>query len=449
MDAGSPAGTSASRTRLPELARTWLAWVLPLALFVSQCVAFLWLATRARYSGLLARAGVAVSITSPHQPVDKLDLEGLLTHPHLGVLVLECMGNDTRSATALRGTCRGARDAVAAHAWHDTRTRIRWPARWRAAFPAAMAGNVSSDYRSPPPMLTNADFVHFRGVRELNMSYCWQATITDAAFAHLRGIHTLNMSGCRQATITDAAFAHLRSIHTLNMRECRQATITDAAFAHLCGIHTLDVRECRQATIAAAVAATTPAAITAGPPTSHVSPPPQPPAATPATAAAVRAEVRARPSSSSAYERKKWAAAQQQVEQQSAATDAAGAAGGGDAEAAAAVCSPSAQRVAEETRKMTAGRRRHFKELAKAHGPGQAWRMARRLVLALLTGVPNLQARRGRPHLTNCGRKGKQRRTARLLRLAGLGTRLKGGDVPPVGTPLLPGDVPPVGSPHT
>ena len=63
----------------------------------------------------------------------ELDLEGLLTHPHLGVLVLQYLGNDTRAATALRGTCRGARDAVAAHRWHDVATRVVWPGRWRAA----------------------------------------------------------------------------------------------------------------------------------------------------------------------------------------------------------------------------------------------------------------------------------------------------------------------------
>jgi len=44
-----------------------------------------------------------------------LVLPGLLTHPHLGCLVLEYMGDDTHKATALRGTCVGVRDAVAEH----------------------------------------------------------------------------------------------------------------------------------------------------------------------------------------------------------------------------------------------------------------------------------------------------------------------------------------------
>ena len=111
----------------------------------------------------------------------ELDLEGLLTHPHLGVLVLQYLGDDTRAATALRGTCRGARDAVAAHRWHDTATRVVWPARWRAAFPAATAANVSCEYGGPPSALTDAYIVHLRGlpVRTLKTSKCTQATITD------------------------------------------------------------------------------------------------------------------------------------------------------------------------------------------------------------------------------------------------------------------------------
>ena len=115
----------------------------------------------------------------PHPPaygLGELDLVGLLTHPHLGVAVFQYFGDDTVAATALRGTCRELRDAVAAHRWHDTATRIVRPAPWRAAFPAATAANVS---RSPGelPSLTDADFVHFRGVRELDMSGCSQTTI--------------------------------------------------------------------------------------------------------------------------------------------------------------------------------------------------------------------------------------------------------------------------------
>ena len=139
---------------------------------------------------------------------------GLLTHPHLGVAVFGYMGNDTRAATALRGTCRELRDAVGAHGWHDTRTCIVWPGRWQRAFPAATAANVSRKYDGPPHTLTDADFVHLRGVRELDMSWCSQETITDAAFMNVRGIYTLNVSHCSQATITDAAFAHLVGIHT-------------------------------------------------------------------------------------------------------------------------------------------------------------------------------------------------------------------------------------------
>ena len=121
---------------------------------------------------------------------------GLLTHPHLGVAVFGYMGDDdTVATTALRGTCRELRDAVGAHAWHDTRARIAWPSRWRAAFPAATVANVSRDWDGPPSTLTDADFVHFRGIRELDISGCEQATITVACRDRLprAGIPELSM----------------------------------------------------------------------------------------------------------------------------------------------------------------------------------------------------------------------------------------------------------------
>ena len=152
----------------------------------------------------------------------------------------------------LRAASRTCREAVAEHAWSDfdgtypyAKSRIRGRvSSWRACFPLARAANLYGN-----KALTDADFVHFRGIQKLDMQGCKQATITDAAFAQLRGIHTLNMSCCKQATITDAAFVHLRGIHTLWMDGCNQATITDAAFAHLRGIHTLYMSCCNQATI--------------------------------------------------------------------------------------------------------------------------------------------------------------------------------------------------------
>ena len=180
----------------------------------------------------------------PPPCTDYADLPAMLGHPDLGPFILGWLGDDTVAASALRGTCVAARDAVAGYAWADATTRIAWPGRWRRAFPRAVAANVSSNQR-----LRDADFVHLRGLRELDMSFCRLAAITDAAFAHLTGIHTLYMDGCNQATITDAAFAHLRGIYALHMNNCIQLTITDAAFEHLTGIHTLVMDGCNQATI--------------------------------------------------------------------------------------------------------------------------------------------------------------------------------------------------------
>ena len=63
--------------------------------------------------------------------------------------------------------------------------------------------------------MVDADFVHFVGLRRLNMGWC--NSITDAAFVHLKGIHTLDMAYCYQPTITDAAFVHLKGIEWLGM----------------------------------------------------------------------------------------------------------------------------------------------------------------------------------------------------------------------------------------
>ena len=65
--------------------------------------------------------------------------------------------------------------------------------------------------------------------------------VTDAAFVHLKGILNLNMSGCSQATITDAAFVHLKGIHKLHMQHCSRATIKAAIVPHLAGIRVLYV----------------------------------------------------------------------------------------------------------------------------------------------------------------------------------------------------------------
>ena len=92
--------------------------------------------------------------------------------------------------------------------------------------------------------VTDAAFVHLRGLHTLDMTNCWQHAITDAAFAHLTGIQRLSVMFCSQATITDAAFAHLRGIQLLNMSYCRR--FTDAAFVHLRGIHTLYMWGCDQ-----------------------------------------------------------------------------------------------------------------------------------------------------------------------------------------------------------
>ena len=203
----------------------------------------------------------------------------------------------TRDACALRLVCRECLAAVTEHPWEDGETAIKGSiAAWRACFPHARCANVARDSYTSGEVRTapvvDADFVHFEGLRELNMMCCQDVTdaafvhlrginslemgrcfrltdaalghlvgiqwlgvfncsgITDAGFAHLRGIQLLNIMYCVQ--LTDAAFVHLRGIKTLFMECCVQPAITDAAFVHLRGIRTLVLDRCTQATITGA-----------------------------------------------------------------------------------------------------------------------------------------------------------------------------------------------------
>jgi hypothetical protein len=165
---------------------------------------------------------------------------------------------DTREACVLRLVCREFVEAVRVQHWEDRETVIKGSiAAWRACFPRARCANVKKIQfwsikeikRSAP--VVDADFVHFEGLRELNMAGC--TDVTDAAFAHLRGIHTLDMSHCNQPAITSAAFAHLVGIQRLSTWGCNQATLSDAAFVHLRGIQLLNMSYCTQLTDAAFV----------------------------------------------------------------------------------------------------------------------------------------------------------------------------------------------------
>ncbi len=166
----------------------------------------------------------------------------------------------TKEATTLRQLCREVKTTVADFPWEDEETVIMGNvAAWRACFPRARWANARSAYaddeweweqgkKGRVTPLVDADFVHFVGLRRLNMRRC--TSVTDAAFVHLKGIHTLDMSCCAQETITDAAFVHLKGIHSLDMEFCAQETITDAAFSHVKGIHNLCIWGCHQLTSA-------------------------------------------------------------------------------------------------------------------------------------------------------------------------------------------------------
>ena len=191
----------------------------------------------------------------------------------VGLVLLQFF--DTREACVLRLVCREFVEAVRLQQWEDRDTVIQGSiAAWRACFTRARCANVRMSHwdsdavvRRTPVVdadfvhyvglweldmsyctaVTDAAFVHLRGIRVLDMSCCGQPAITDAGLAHLVGIHKLCIFGCVQDTLTDAAFAPLRGIRVLNMGFCPQ--FTDAAFAHLKGIHTLITWDCDQPTI--------------------------------------------------------------------------------------------------------------------------------------------------------------------------------------------------------
>jgi hypothetical protein len=89
--------------------------------------------------------------------------------------------------------------------------------------------------------ITDAAFVHLKGINTLNMDSCYE--ITDAAFVHLKGINTLNMTYCRQ--ITDAAFVHIKGIKYLDMSNIFVTTITIEGLRNLVGIEEIRMYYCK------------------------------------------------------------------------------------------------------------------------------------------------------------------------------------------------------------
>jgi hypothetical protein len=81
---------------------------------------------------------------------------------------------DTREAAcSLRGVCHELRQAVGDFPWEDMGTVIKGNiAMWRACFPRARGAKI---YGRRTPVV-DGDFVHFVGLRALNMTGSWQVT---------------------------------------------------------------------------------------------------------------------------------------------------------------------------------------------------------------------------------------------------------------------------------
>ena len=158
-----------------------------------------------------------------------------------------------REARTLRAVCREFLDNVDVTPWDDLDSRIENNdvsfqttfTLWRTCFPRAIAANVVGNL-----YIRDADFKLFRGLSALNISWCAGGVhdggglicITEAAFLHLRGIRKLIMCHCT-VLLTDAAITQLRGIESLDIGRCRDVQITPAAFLQLRGITSLCVDE--------------------------------------------------------------------------------------------------------------------------------------------------------------------------------------------------------------
>jgi hypothetical protein len=100
----------------------------------------------------------------------------------------------TRDACALRLVCHEFLAAAREHPWEDRGTVIKGSiAAWRACFPRARCANVAKfsmtggEVRTAP--VVYADFVHFEGLRELNI----RCRASCVGIVYLEGIHSLEM----------------------------------------------------------------------------------------------------------------------------------------------------------------------------------------------------------------------------------------------------------------
>lgn len=153
-----------------------------------------------------------------------------------------------REARELRLVSREFKHNVEVTPWNDLTSMIGLRSYhfvgpcirlWRECFSQAIAACILS-YREH--RLYDEDFIHFQGLRTLDISGC--SGFTDAASPHLQELHTLKMSGC--SGFTDAAFPYLQGLRTLDMSDC--TGFTNAAFLYLHKLVTLTITGCASIT---------------------------------------------------------------------------------------------------------------------------------------------------------------------------------------------------------
>ena len=177
--------------------------------------------------------------TPPHYPLDFCGGDGSHTVLSTGFGALLPFLS-FRDATALRGTCKEARDTIAAFPFDEL---VSWLpgsiASWRACFPNARS--VSLRYKGD---LTDADLAHIAGLKTVDLYGAEVKLVTTAGYKALTSATTIDVS--HVASLKSTAFLSFGNVETLRMAWCRQATVGDGAFAHLRSIRNLDMSLCWQ-----------------------------------------------------------------------------------------------------------------------------------------------------------------------------------------------------------
>ncbi len=88
-------------------------------------------------------------------------------------------------------------------------------------------------------IITDAQLVHLKGLRQLKSLELSFANITDAGLVHLKGLNRLERLSLDYTDITDAGLVQLKGLDRLERLSLDHTDITDAGLLHLIGLNRL------------------------------------------------------------------------------------------------------------------------------------------------------------------------------------------------------------------